>query len=30
MAERDLENTIYLDLAHGRVVIELKPELELT
>ena len=26
MAERDLENTLYLDLAHGRVVIELKPE----
>jgi peptidylprolyl isomerase len=27
MAERDLENTLYLDLSHGRVVIELKPEL---
>ncbi len=27
MAERDLENTLYIDLPHGRVVIELKPEL---
>jgi cyclophilin family peptidyl-prolyl cis-trans isomerase len=26
MAERDLENTLYLDLPHGRVVIELKPD----
>ena len=27
MAERDLENTLYLDLSHGRVVIELRPDL---
>jgi peptidylprolyl isomerase len=27
MAERDLENTLYIDLPHGRVVIELKPDL---
>lgn len=26
MAERDLENTLYLDTPHGRVVIELKPD----
>ena len=26
MAERDLENTLYLDLPQGRVVIELKPD----
>jgi peptidylprolyl isomerase len=27
MADRDPENTIYMDLPHGRVVIELKPDI---
>jgi peptidylprolyl isomerase len=27
MADRDPENTIYMDLPHGRVVIELRPDL---
>jgi cyclophilin family peptidyl-prolyl cis-trans isomerase len=27
VAERDPENTLYIDLGHGRVVIELKPDL---
>ena len=27
MADRDPENTIYLDLPHGRVVIELRPDI---
>ena len=27
MAERDPENTLYLNLPHGRVVIELRPDL---
>ena len=27
MADRDPENTIYMDLPHGRVVIELRPDI---
>ena len=27
MAERDPESTLYMDLSHGRVVIELRPDL---
>jgi peptidylprolyl isomerase len=27
MADRDPENTIYMDLSHGRVVIELRPDI---
>jgi cyclophilin family peptidyl-prolyl cis-trans isomerase len=27
MADRDPENTLYMDLPHGRVVIELRPDL---